>query len=98
MHVPVSRDPSASLQIRRDKYELMFRVLGATGQQARADLLKVDRKTIQRADQGSFGVPFIARLIRVLREHRKELAVCGLEPTLDELFVVPEDEASEAAA
>lgn len=85
---PHSRDPRATIRLRRDRFELMTRIVGATTWQARADLLDMDRKTLQRARQGVFGLAFMAQAVSALERHAELLATCGVTPTLNDLFEV----------
>jgi hypothetical protein len=90
--VPHGGDVHATVRLRKDRFELMTRVVGAATSNSRADLLGVDRKTIYRAMQGVFGLGFMARTVSALGRHSELLAECGMTPTLDELFEVVEGE------
>lgn len=101
---PIDRDTSATIRIRKDRFDLMTRIAGAPTPAARAALIGVDRKTIRRALAGSVGEVFMANTVTALRRHSVTLAANGLAPTLDELFevvaveVVPVESKTEAAA
>jgi hypothetical protein len=91
--VPHSGDVHATVRLRKDRWELMTRIVGAATPNSRADLLGVDRKTIYRATmQGVFGLAFMARTVSALSRHSDLLAECGMTPTLDELFEVVDGE------
>jgi len=85
---PPSRDVVATIRVRRDRFDLMTRIVGATTPDARAELIGVHRRTLNRALKGRPGDKFMAQTVAALRRHSEALGACGLAPTLDELFEV----------
>lgn len=69
-------------------------MLGCESEAARARLLGVDRKTIQRARAGQVGERFVAQTISALRRYEAELAEYGMRASFDELFEVVSVEAA----
>ena len=105
MHAPDDEVPQAAIQLRADRFALMFAILGyKTDTEIR--MVKnprywnagYSRRTIYRARAGQLGEVFIANTIHVLRQHADELARYGLDPTMDELFVVVERRPAQQAA
>lgn len=90
MHVQPQPDTDtvAVIQARMDRLDLMTRVLGCESDVARADLLGVSTKAIQRARSGYVSGRFVAGAIAGLRAHERELVARNLHPTFDELFRV----------
>lgn len=88
MHDPETEVAQAAVQLRAERFALMFAVLGYKTDQEIAAVAGYSRRTITRARAGQLGETFIANTIHVLRQRSPELARYGLSPDLDELFVV----------
>ncbi len=88
----------AAVQLRADRFALMFAVLGLTTDVEIAAAAGYSRRTIARARAGQFGVVFVANTIHVLQQRAPELAKYGLSPDLDELFVVVDKATAQRAA
>lgn len=97
MHDPTEEVARAVVQLRADRFALMFAVLGFKTDVEIAAVAGYSRRTIARARLGQLGEVFIANTIHVLRQHAPELAKYGLSPDMDELFVVV-DKATQRAA
>ncbi len=78
----------AAIQLRTERFALMFAVLGITTDDEIAAAAGYSRRTITRARSGQLGEAFIANTIHVLQQRAPELAKYGLSPSLDELFEV----------
>ena len=98
MHAPDDEVPQAAIQLRADRFALMFAILGYKTDTEIASIAGYSRRTIYRARAGQLGEGFIANTIHVLRQHADELARYGLDPTMDELFVVVERRPAQQAA
>lgn len=91
-------DVRATIQLRADRFALMFAAIGVTKDEEIAALAGYSDRTIRRARAGQLGEVFIANTIHALRRHADKLARYGLEPTLDELFTVVEQRQDEQRA
>lgn len=87
----------ASLRLRVDRFELMTRILGCESDIARAELIGMSARSIQRARNGVVGTTFAANTVAALREHADELAERNLTCGLDDLFEVVRVKAKVAA-
>lgn len=87
-HDPETEVAQAAVQLRADRFALMFAVLGYKTDTDIAAVAGYSRRTIARARAGRLGETFIANTIHVLRQRAEELERYGLSPDLDELFVV----------
>jgi len=88
MQVRAEPDTQAVIQARMDQFDLMTRVIGCESDAARAELIGMSSRAIQRARTGFVGGAFVANTITALREHERDLAARNLFPTFDSLFVV----------
>lgn len=94
MHVAV---PAAALRLRQARFDLITRILGCESDTARAELIGMSARTIDRARRGMFGVDFIANTYAAFKRHEDTLAQLNITVSLDDLFEVA-DAAVEAVA
>lgn len=97
MHDPSEEEPRATLRLRTERFALMWAVLGYKTDVEIANAAGYSRKTIARARTGQLGEVFVANTVHTLQQHADTLAKYGLNPTLDELFVVEQQTESRAA-
>jgi hypothetical protein len=82
-------DVGARLVLRTRKFLLATNALGCESDLARSRLLGIDPKTIGDARRGgTIGGIFVAKTVKVMREHPEVLAEVGIEPTIDAFFDV----------
>jgi hypothetical protein len=81
-----------AIRLKAQSFDLMTGVLGCWTDDARARLIGVSAKSIDRARRGScmLGHDFIAQTMLGLGARRDELATRNLVPCFDELFEVVE--------
>lgn len=80
----------AAVFLNEERFDLITGTLGARSEQAKADLLGVDPKTIYRARRGPVGEAFIACALQVMRDRRDDLRVVGVTPTFEAMFELGE--------
>lgn len=80
----------AGILLREETFDLVTRALGCKSEQARAQLLHVDPKTVYRARRGVIGEEFIAKTLTVMKANRGRLAEYGIEPTFESVFDLTE--------
>lgn len=97
-HDPEDEVARATVQLRSDRFALMFAVLGFKTDAEIATAAGYSRRTIARARSGQLGEVFIANTIHVLRQRAPELAKYGLTPDMDELFDVVDKTAARRAS
>lgn len=69
-------------------FDLMWRVVGKTSDEAIAAEIGMHEKTIGRARKGIIGKPFIANTLDALRKHEHLLTMCNLEPSFEKVFLI----------
>ena len=84
----------AGILLREEPFDLVTRVLGCKSEQARAQLLHVDPKTVYRARRGVVGEEFIAKTLTVMKANEGRLAAIGIEPIFESVFEVGERRAA----
>jgi hypothetical protein len=89
---PDERELQASicLKVKNDEtmFDLMTRILGCESDNARGALIRMDRKSVQRARQGVIGEIFIANALYWLGTKRDILAEFNLDPVFETVFEV----------
>lgn len=80
----------AAVFLNEDRFDLITNALGAKSEQAKADLLGVDPKTVYRARRGPVGEAFIAAALRVMCERRADMRPLGIKPTFEAMFELGE--------
>jgi hypothetical protein len=82
-----------------DRFEAMAAALGAKSHAARARLIGMDVRTLQRQREGwPAGDQLVAQTLAVFNRYRAHLASLGMQPDFDELFEVVEVPAGPVAA
>ena len=88
----------AEIRLREARFDLITRILGCESDSARARLLDVDRKTIDRVREGRIGEEFIAKALAVLHLYADTLSELNISTKFEELFELVVEEPSLAAA
>lgn len=76
------------LRLNQDNFDEATRLAGCLTEAARAELIGVTERTLNRVRRGVIGHEFITKTLVALRPYERKLAKMGLKPTFETFFEV----------
>lgn len=84
----VQVDLRAGVYLRKERFDLICRILGHTSDTAVGRFIGMTDKTVKRARDGILGEAFIASVLRAISEHQSQLAEYGIGVRFEDVFEI----------